>query len=134
MEEPGRRISRAKGSVAQQPRNSIKRTDSYLPLLDSGDQEEATMVSQEKAVGNVKAGEPSSSVAVPNGRVGQGKGASWSLVRKLFAQRSPRKDEKQPEDKEKKVAGGQGKVEEEKGKKRSSWLPDPEKRWPVQGW
>ncbi|CAL5188029.1 unnamed protein product [Lathyrus oleraceus] len=25
-------------------------------------------------------------------------------------------------------------VEEKKEKKRSSWLPDPDKRWPIQGW
>ncbi|CAA7387871.1 unnamed protein product [Spirodela intermedia] len=127
MEETGRRISKAKGSVAQQPRNLIARTDSYLPLLDSGDEEEA--------MGSVKEGELSSPAAVPNGRVGQGKGSPWRLVGKLLSQMSPRKDEKQPEDKEKKVAGKQWKVEKgEKQKKRSSWLPDPEKRWPVQGW
>lgn len=26
------------------------------------------------------------------------------------------------------------KVAEKKEKKRSSWLPDPDKRWPIQGW
>ncbi|KAK4262178.1 hypothetical protein QN277_027763 [Acacia crassicarpa] len=25
-------------------------------------------------------------------------------------------------------------VAEKKQKKRSSWLPDPDKRWPIQGW
>ncbi|GAV68769.1 hypothetical protein CFOL_v3_12272 [Cephalotus follicularis] len=29
---------------------------------------------------------------------------------------------------------GQGVVEEKKKKRRSSWLPDPARRWPVQGW
>ncbi|RDX99087.1 hypothetical protein CR513_17903, partial [Mucuna pruriens] len=32
------------------------------------------------------------------------------------------------------ISSPQGKVMVKKEKKRSSWLPDPQKRWPIQGW
>ncbi|CAA6653579.1 unnamed protein product [Spirodela intermedia] len=64
-------------------------------------------------MGSVKEGELSSPAAVPNGGLGKGK------------------DHRGGEESGGKTMEGR---EGEKQKKRSSWLPDPEKRWPVQGW
>lgn len=54
------------------------------------------------------------------------------LIDKVF-KKDGEKDKDKEKEKEKDGDGGNSPANKEK-KKRSSWLPDPEKRWPVQGW
>ncbi|XAR57898.1 hypothetical protein NMG60_11026188 [Bertholletia excelsa] len=65
----------------------------------------------------------------PDGFRRRRKTGAWTLLRKVFSFQ--------------KVDGGHMKgrraaatvaPEEEKKNRRSSWLPDPNRRWPVQGW
>lgn len=39
-----------------------------------------------------------------------------------------------PVDLQMKKRPGPASIEENKGKKKASWLPDPDRRWPLQGW
>jgi hypothetical protein len=55
------------------------------------------------------------------------------LIDKVF-KKDAEKDKDKEKEKEKDGDGDGGSPVNKEKKKRSSWLPDPEKRWPIQGW
>lgn len=107
--------------------SALRRSNSSLLLSESITAECARVVAYERLSESMRlsSGRDTSCLGCLEGSDKKGSRA-LALLGKIF---SLRKAEGGPDRRSDAAVPGEKKV-----KKRSSWLPDPERRWPVQGW
>uniref|UniRef100_A0A1D1YMS8 50S ribosomal protein L2P n=1 Tax=Anthurium amnicola TaxID=1678845 RepID=A0A1D1YMS8_9ARAE len=147
MEPPGDGRFGMEGAEAQ-PRSTISRSNSSQPLLESAPcshdvavvyphEAEVMMASRGRVVTVAGREKPLSPGVIADGCGEHVRSSVWGYVGRLFQNKNTtvavegKESDSSPQ-------GVDGEHEREgkktkKNKKRSSWLPDPEKRWPIQG-